>query len=146
MNCYISGPIRSRPNGNREAFLAAAAWCCARGLAPLNPHDLRMSGVEIRQKLAMDLHWMLTSADCVLALRGAARSPGAMAEMHSAAAADMPEWDWEALIRPQLSHRRPGEPPKTDAPAMTAAVIQRARSPRGPPRRPPSIKPERSQT
>lgn len=37
---YIAGPIARKPNGNREAFQMFAEALKARGLTPVNPHDI----------------------------------------------------------------------------------------------------------
>lgn len=40
MRVYISGPIKGRPDGNREAFAKAAELIRALGQEPVNPHDI----------------------------------------------------------------------------------------------------------
>ena len=40
LRVYIAGPIKGMPNGNREAFAAAATELKALGFAPVNPWEI----------------------------------------------------------------------------------------------------------
>lgn len=42
MRIYISGPISKKPNGNQDAFYAAAEEIIYRLDFPVNPHDVCM--------------------------------------------------------------------------------------------------------
>jgi len=58
---YISGPITGRPNGNQEAFYAAAEHLLSLGHVPVNPHD-------VCYLLPAGSTWVDYMKECIIAL------------------------------------------------------------------------------
>jgi hypothetical protein len=79
---YISGPITGKPDGNREAFNAAALDLRQRGHVPINPQDLPtpILGVnDYKGWMRQDIR-ALCDCDAILMLPGWSISEGAKLE------------------------------------------------------------------
>lgn len=79
---YISGPISSRPDGNRPAFHAAEIRLVQAGAFPINPHHVGAhlpQGASWLAYMKVDIP-ALCEADEIYMLRGWWRSRGARLE------------------------------------------------------------------
>lgn len=88
---YIAGPMRDRPNNNREAFNAAAKRLSENGWQPVNPVDIERSlpcvcdggkmDFGTRERLTGVLRHIIDTCDAMYLLDGWTRSVGAMGDL-----------------------------------------------------------------
>lgn len=88
---YIAGPMRGRPNDNRDAFAAAARRLAAKGWQPVNPVDVARilpcveddgtrDGMALARLMEVERH-IAAKCDALYLLNGWARSAGALGEV-----------------------------------------------------------------
>lgn len=80
---YISGPMTSLPDLNRQAFAWAEAQVTAAGLTPINPHTLCHPSWGWNECMRADVK-ALCDCGAIFLLAGWQNSNGAQLELHIA--------------------------------------------------------------
>lgn len=97
---YILGPMTGKPNGNREAFAAAARVLRAKGLTVINPAELDQPGdasMTWAEYLARDLPYLCDESVAAVALPGWITSDGGQMELFACQLKGIPVYAYPSL-------------------------------------------------
>lgn len=97
-NFYLSGPMRGKPDLNRQMFESVATLLRDQGYDVVTPFDKRIDDQPINVLLLEDLKVICSPVDAVVALPGWDTSDGAMAEVAVAVAIGVPVMEFEIAM------------------------------------------------